>query len=590
MENNINDMKNVTIEILSKDNIDNFCTYNKWLDKNNFINICRLYGFPDNQITLIIENYYIDAAYRDIYYNYWSSFHFDWPRHCRRLFLFKNAHNINEFYDLDRDGKLNSDFLGTIVIRPAYSNKADHTFGRTLLNPYKMTHKNYKGKLWHPFLYLKTTKYKIRLLGNTYTVNAFPFCSQDGVVMKCAETAVYELCDFASMFSPIYSRVLPSDIQSKLKLRLPERILPSHGLYCSDISYLLREFGFSPMIYAETDNKDRAVEDLKLHDLLVGQAKYGESSESEDISTETMWDYQHNTDFKDWFHYYVESAIPLLTITSPSQEEDKHAILVIGHGRNKKEINECNIYHLGNLPCIDTAQLYESYIVQDDNQIPYTEEILDQFTQKRNYRLDAFIVPLDKHVFLEASSAIDTCDVFIAQESEMIQQAIGFIADAYKIQEQTEENPELKQLFGDICEGMKVSKENPITIRYFLANSAEYKQYRMANTHFTSDKMFYADVPMPKAVWIAEISTFKCYEMGYVFAEVVIDATASNMSQVNSIILIRMAHLGAFRMPKETYDDFINKLKEMSNNNIELSCIFRCYSNFDNEEWLDDEE
>ena len=48
----------------------------------------------------------------------------------------------------------------------------------------------------------------------------------------------------------MYARVLPSDIQEKLSHRISERILPSHGLYCNDISYILKEFGYSPMIYA----------------------------------------------------------------------------------------------------------------------------------------------------------------------------------------------------------------------------------------------------------------------------------------------------------------------------------------------------
>ena len=126
--------------------------------------------------------------------------------------------------------ELNRDFLGTIVVRPAYSSETDHTFGRTLLNPYKMIIRE-EGREIHPFLYLETTEYTFHLLGNTYKTQAFPFSSQDGVAMKCAETSIYELCDFASASSALFAKVLPSDIHDKLKARLPERILPSHGLY-----------------------------------------------------------------------------------------------------------------------------------------------------------------------------------------------------------------------------------------------------------------------------------------------------------------------------------------------------------------------
>lgn len=106
-----------------------------------------------------------------------------------------------------------------------------------------------------------------------YVTKAFAFSSQDGVAMKCAETAIYELCDFASASSVLFAKVLPSDIQNKLRERLPERILPSHGLYCNDISYLLREFGFSPMIYAGTGDSDRAGSEQKcgeIEELRIG--------------------------------------------------------------------------------------------------------------------------------------------------------------------------------------------------------------------------------------------------------------------------------------------------------------------------------
>lgn len=584
--------KYIDLIILNAGNYDKFFKDNPWLDKHNFENICIRYGFPNQCLTLLIEYHYIDAAYRDVYYHYWSRTHFSWPRYSKRLFLFRNCHMKESFYDEKYKEELENDFLGTIIVRSAYSDSTDHTFGKTLLTPYKMVLKDEDG-VNYSLKYLETTEHKIHLLGNTYKVNAFPFSSQDGVAMKCAETAIYVLCEYASALSPWHARILPSDIQNKLKDRLPERILPSRGLYCNDISYLLREFGFSPMIYAGTESKDNVSSEQKgrgVQDLRIGLICDEQMNELQPNSgIEELWDSKHVTDFKKWFHYYVESGIPVLTITSPNQEVNKHAALVIGHGIKRKSLDECRIYKLGKLPCMDTSELYENYIVQDDNQIPYVEEKMDKFTRSKNYKLDAFIVPLERHVFLEASSAVSICDTFITEENDMVIEAIDYMVAECKNQIALAKDDETKDQYLSLIDALTVSEDNPITIRYYLAKSAEYKQYRITNGVTQSDKTFYADVPMPKSVWIAEISTYQCYEMGFGFGEVVLDATASNQSRVNSILLIRMAHLGVYRLPDETYDDFNNKIKNQAHY-MDLSSMLVLFSNFIKPEWsLDDE-
>lgn len=180
----------------------------------------------------------------------------------KNVYNYKLKDTVSERKHMKKDNR-KKDFLGTVVIRPSYThNETGHTYGRTLLNPYKMVTKepNTNEKI-HPFRYMITAQYRMHLLGKTFTTHAFVFCSQDGVAMKCAETAIYCLGDFESASSPLYARVLPSDIQEKLSHRISERILPSHGLYCNDISYILKEFGYSPMIYAGAEDYQRTLED-----------------------------------------------------------------------------------------------------------------------------------------------------------------------------------------------------------------------------------------------------------------------------------------------------------------------------------------
>ena len=560
--------------VISEDNIEAFISENMWLDEISFKSICDRYNFPTNKLTVVIEEHYVDAVYRDAYYNYWSRTHFDWPRFCRRIFLFLGFHSKEEFYGSEGYKSLDSDFLGAIVVRPSYSNTTDHTFGRTLLNPYKMKFFDENGKQENPdnSKYLETAVYRFHLIGHTYSTRAFPFLSQDGIVMKCAETSVCVLCDYASANFPQYAKILPSSIQAKLRERLPERVLPSHGLYCNDISYLLGAFGFSPMIYAESGDCER-----------TEKTQEKENSSKNENASMLTWDNQHKTSFKNWFHYYIESAIPILMITAPSQDVNKHATLAIGHSNKRNSLKDIKKKFLGDLPCIDTSELYSCYIIQDDNQIPYTIEEMDKFTQKKNFKLEAFIVPLERHVFLDALSAINICDAFIEQEKDMIKNAINDIKEKYIQERNNTCDDNKRQQFDVLIKRTKPSEQNPIVVRYFLANSASYKEHRISNADSNDDRIFYANVPMPKAVWVAEISIFNLYELGYVFAEVVIDATASNRSKVNSILLLRIANFGVYRFPQETYDAFNDKIKK-NKCDKDLKPIFSQFSNFYSEE------
>lgn len=561
--------KNISHYILDENSIDNFFKNNPGIHEEGFREICYRYGFPDRKITVVVQNYYIDAAYRDVYYNYWAKFHFNWPRYCKRVSLFRDKHIKQEFWNDENNEELQEDYLGTIIVRPSYvHNETTHTFGRTLLNPYKMVEKDSEtGKETCPFPYIITTRYKMHLLGNEFITSAFPFSSQDGIAMKCAETAIYCLCDFESTISSLYARKLPSDIQNTLNHRISERILPSHGMYCNDISYLLKEFGYSPMIYAGTEDYQKTQKIQETKDI-------AENTEQQAL----CWDEVHKTDFKNWFHYYIESAIPILTITSFRADEKKHAVLAIGHGRKRKQIKDCNVFRLGDYPCIDSSQLYDGYIINDDNQIPYVEEQMDHFTLHKNYKLEAFIVPLEKHVFLEAAAAVSICDAFIENQKERLKKAIDVLKDiCYSMLGKAEEDA--KSEWQELLRKLDVSVENPLVVRYYLANSAGYKQFRIKHCTNINEKEFYADVLMPKAVWIAEISTFQYYEMGYSIGEVVLDATASSRSKVDSVILLRISGNGVYRLPDETYDDLENKIKK-EDDNILLSGLFEMYTNF----------
>ena len=93
---------------------------------------------------------------------------------------------------------------------------------------------------------------------------------------------------------------------------------------------------------------------------------------------------------------------------------------------------------------------------------------MDRFTQLKNYKLAAYIVPLERHVFLEASSAISIFDTVITEEGEMISAAVQYIIEQYRICAGKASDSKLKSEYQSLVDVMTVSEDNPIAIRYYL--------------------------------------------------------------------------------------------------------------------------
>ena len=55
--------RNIVLYNLDENNINDFYQQNSWIDRKSFTRICHLYEFPEKSITVVIQNYYIDAAY-----------------------------------------------------------------------------------------------------------------------------------------------------------------------------------------------------------------------------------------------------------------------------------------------------------------------------------------------------------------------------------------------------------------------------------------------------------------------------------------------------------------------------------------------
>lgn len=324
--------------------------------------------------------------------------------------------------------------------------------------------------------------------------------------MTCAETTVWNILEYYGTRYSEYKTILPSNMINKLELISQERNLPSRGLDYGTVSKLLKTFGFSPRIYA-------------LKAFLGNEIQY-----------------------KNIFHYYVESGIPLAVGVSGKDcrgNEIGHSIVCIGHEKKKADVSTIVKNDIDGVPYIDTASYSDKYVIMDDNQKPYTIENFDDLTLYSDTKVDVFAVPLYKRIILEAG---DAAAIFYSIISDKY---LGF-----------------NQMLSQISE--KIDDNNPVVVRIFLTSSRKYKSIRAKDTQNKGAAYFYSNFIYPKFLWVAEISTHDAFNKEKVYGEIILDATASRYNRANSIILIRYLSNVGYRFPDEDFDELFKRLKNRS--------------------------
>ena len=78
----------------------------------------------------VLQEDYVDKAYRDSYYSYYSGKLYTHSRFSKRIIIFCDTFNDRNFFDLDSK-ELNKKLVGSIALRPLNI----QVIGRTLLNP-----------------------------------------------------------------------------------------------------------------------------------------------------------------------------------------------------------------------------------------------------------------------------------------------------------------------------------------------------------------------------------------------------------------------------------------------------------------------
>lgn len=474
-------------------------------EKELFCSIIEMILKSAGIVTVIVESNHIDSDYTDTYYNYFSGLHFQPIKYCKRFSFFQGKILPQWFLEEELHKNLQNQLIGTMVIRPLKYG----FIGRTLLDPVKIRKSSSENNI-----YLRTATFRQHILGVEFTIDAFPFCSQDSSFMTCAEITVLNLMEYYAMRYHSYKSILPSDIKKLSQEYQYERVTPSEGLNYLVVSKILSEFGFSPRIYNR--------ESIKIYPLV------GDDRENE---------------IKRIMHYYVESGIPVAVNVEPDKGDFRggHSLLCIGHS-GELEKKRAKRYAMRRMQdeheLINSADFYTKYCVIDDHQRPYEARRYEQISTFKKMKISNLAVPLYKKMYLEAKYAYD---IFY-------------------------------QIFHDVTLGLTswnipeeyLGGNEAVVMRIYQASSRNYKAFKIDaydNGHF-SRKNEIALLELPQFVWCCEFFSYSQYmnEDRRAFANIILDATASpKQDYIGAVIAI------------ETVDKIFKKEKSELNGLAEFS-------------------
>ena len=415
-----------------------------------------------DDLHVVIEGYYVDSAYRDSYYDYYSTKHSDYNRFCLRMSFFKPA--FNKVIDFANEGNIKDNYLGFLVVRPL-----KRCIGRNVISP--------EAKI--------STKSDIRIckvkvdtscLGVKLKAEGFPHASQDNETMTCAQTTIWSLLEYYGNKYTYYHPTLPTEIEEILEPFSYERQLPSKGLTYNQISVALRNLGFGPKIYQSGDTQDKI---------------------------------DH---FRMLMACYIESGVPLAVALTNAQIG--HAVVCVGTERVDKNDVMNHPIDLGGKTLYSWNQTVANanFVFNDDNwpcyQIASLSDPAQQYVSGGNQKwkdaqVRQFIAPLYHKVYMEADTAIAL--------SEQIVKSVIKGGDHH-------------------------------VMRTLLTSSRTFREHITKMSTLTNEqRIALLGIPMPKFVWITELSTPKEFFDGKVSTLLLLDATGSKMANLSRNIILLLS-------------------------------------------------
>ena len=353
-------------------------------EEHTLENIAMLTDGMIENATCIIEYPYVDEAYRDAYYTFYSRKHYVYNRNCFRISFFTSEVNEENFYDVNLTDK----YLGYTVLQPTPKCIIGYTF-------------------LHPTIY-KDCNFCICLcqrdsfiMGRKVTTMAFPYSGQDGEFKSCAENAIYLMCDYFSRKYNRYAQVLPSHIGEMLTDCISGRQQPTHGADIDTVVSILNLKGLTTRKYdkvneddiREFDNKFAEKDFLKIlsiyvdsgfpiyvsngnHAFLIIGKKDGEKIDQPIYVCidDNTFPYSYLTDLKDIISFVVPVSENILVDAPNIDPDDILSHLHDVHPDINWNGDTTNYYHR---IFLTTSRSYKSYVVKAGYHQANRELIID---------------------------------------------------------------------------------------------------------------------------------------------------------------------------------------------------------------------
>jgi hypothetical protein len=215
-------------------------------------------------------------------------------------------------------------------------------------------------------------------------------------------------------------------------------------------------------------------------------------------------------DFQRVLYEYIESGIPVVI----GLEKPDHAVIAIGHVSDfTLKPKEPGI--------IWSSSYVNGLVVNDDNSMPYqiiplvkdsiAGHVSEYFTLDQ---IDSFVVPLHDKIHLVAED-VEGLTFRVLQDPIYGLEPLSPILNAYE-------------------------KSGELVIRQFLTTSRAYREVRSkAEAKLpNSIERFYSTHPMPKFIWVTELSMKSLFEdKQQILGEILWDATASQRDRYAFLLI-----------------------------------------------------
>jgi len=92
----------------------------------------------------------------------------------------------------------------------------------------------------------------------------------------------------------------------------------------------------------------------------------------------------------------------------------------------------------------------------------------------------------------------------------------------------------------------------------FLTSASSFKKNKiMSDPGDVIIKKIYANLPLPRFVWVCEIYSKQTYAEEKTIGEIVLDATSSSKSELNSLVSLQYLNRIGIRTPEQKVEELI---------------------------------